>query len=201
MAEFLARDGRRLAYDDSGGEGPPVLCLAGLSRNARDFTDLAAHLAPHFRVLRLDARGRGRSEHAEDPITEYAIPVEAGDALALLDHLGLARVAIVGTSRGGIVGMALGAGAAERVTALVLNDVGAVVEGRGLLRILATLGREPTDASFTDAARRLAEENRAGFPDVPMAQWEHHAHCLYDEVDGRPVLAYDHHLQIGRAHV
>ncbi len=70
---FEASDERRLAYQDTGGEGPAVLCLAGLTRNARDFAGLAAHLAPRYRVLRLDSRGRGLSEWAGDPIAEYPV--------------------------------------------------------------------------------------------------------------------------------
>ena len=106
---FEAPDGRRLAYQDTGGADPVVLCLAGLTRNARDFAGLAAHLAPHYRVLRLDARGRGLSEWADAPIAEYTVLVEAWDALALLDHLEIPRAAIIGTSRGGILGMGIGA--------------------------------------------------------------------------------------------
>ena len=95
--EFRAPDGRRLAFQDTHTEGPAVLCLPGLTRNGRDFAGLAQHLGPRYRVLRLDPRGRGLSEWARDPLAEYTVPVEAGDALALLDHLGLARAAIVGT--------------------------------------------------------------------------------------------------------
>lgn len=192
---FRAADGRLLAYEDTGGDGPAIVCLAGLTRNSRDFGALARHLSDSFRVIRLDSRGRGKSEHAADPLSEYTVPVEAGDAIALLDHLGLQRVALVGTSRGGILSMAIASGQPGRVSAIVLNDVGAVVEGRGLLRILATLGRQPRAATFAEAAADLAEANRREFPDVAPAEWEDHARCIYDDADGRPVLSYDPHLR------
>lgn len=193
---FSAKDGRRLAYEDTEGDGPVVLCLAGLTRNHRDFEDLARHLSPRYRVLRLDSRGRGASDHALDPMTEYAVPTEAGDALALMDHLSLSRLALIGTSRGGILSMAIAGAQSERISAVVLNDVGAVIEGRGLLRILATLGRPLEDETFTAAAARLRNANADAFPNVPDAEWLRHAHRLYDDADGRPVLSYDPKLQL-----
>ncbi len=196
---FAAPDGRRLAYLDTGGPGPPVLCLAGLTRNGRDFDFLAEHLAPRYRVIRLDSRGRGRSDHAEDPLSEYTVPVESGDALALLDHLAIPKVTIIGTSRGGILGMALGSGARERVRALVLNDVGAVIEMRGLLRIMATLGRQPKADTFDAAAAELKQANRHEFPDVPEARWLVHARAIYKDKDGRPRRSYDKHLRSAAA--
>jgi len=194
MNRFESHDGRRLAFDACGA-GKPVLCLAGLTRNMRDFDSLAAHLSDRYRVIRLDARGRGGSEHAREPIHEYAVPVESQDAVALLDHLGIPRAAVIGTSRGGILGMAMAAGRPGLVPALVLNDVGAVVEMAGLLRIAAYLGRAPRDPSFEAAAERLSRENRRQFPDVPVARWLVHAHAIYDEEDGRPRLSYDPRLR------
>lgn len=196
---FDAPDGRRLAYRDTGGAGPPVLCLAGLTRNSRDFDALASHLAPRWRVVRLDSRGRGASEHAAEPMTEYTVPVETGDALALLDHLGLAQAAVIGTSRGGILGMAMASARPGAVSALVLNDVGAVVEMKGLLAILARLDRMPEEPDFESAARRLAEDNTAAFPGVPLSRWRIHARAIFDEVEGRPRLAHDPQLRAAAA--
>lgn len=199
MSSFTASDGRRLAYADTGGDRPAVLCLAGLSRNGRDFDELSAHLAPRYRVLRLDSRGRGGSERAVDPFSEYSVAIEAADAIALLDHLRLDRVALIGTSRGGILSMAIAGAQRERVSAVVLNDVGAVIDGRGLLRILATLGRQPTARDFEEAAADLRAMNEAEFPGVSDEAWLRHAHRLYDDVDGRPVLAYDPKLRFAVA--
>jgi pimeloyl-ACP methyl ester carboxylesterase len=192
---FEAQDGRRLAFQDSGGTGPVVLCLAGLSRNGRDFASLAAHLADRFRVLRLDSRGRGMSERAADPLAEYTVPVEAGDALALLDHLEVPRAAVVGTSRGGVLGMVLGASQRERVSCLVLNDVGPVIETHGLDDIMVYLGVEPKVDSFEAAAEELQQTMGAGFPDLTPPQWLGFARTIYRDEGGRPRLSYDPRLR------
>ena len=192
---FAAPDRRRLAYQDTGGAGPVVLCLAGLTRNARDFAGLAAHLAPRYRVLRLDARGRGLSEWAGDAIAEYTVPVEAGDALALLDHLEVRRAAIIGTSRGGLLGMMIGATAPGRVSCLVLNDIGPVIEPRGLDNIMGYLGIEPEAASFEALAAALERAMGAEFPDLSPRQWQGFARTIYRDQDGRPRLSYDARLR------
>ena len=106
---FTAADGARLAYRDEGA-GLPVLCLAGLTRNMGDFDYLAPHLSG-VRLIRMDYRGRGQSDRTG--AATYTVPQEGKDALALLDHLGVDRAAILGTSRGGLIGMLLAA--AKRV--------------------------------------------------------------------------------------
>ncbi|MEM9047743.1 MAG: alpha/beta hydrolase [Pseudomonadota bacterium] len=194
MPCFPGADGRRLYFADSGapgsGGGLAVLCLAGLSRNHRDFEALAAHLARRHRVIRLDSRGRGLSERAIDPAVEYSIAVETGDALALIAHLGLSRLAIVGTSRGGILGMGIAAARPDLVAALVLNDVGAVIARAGLMRIADYLGvAPPPDFEAAAAALRLA--NAESFPGIPPDAWLRFARQIYDDRDGRPVLSYD----------
>ncbi len=128
MPEFLAADGTRLHFTDEGA-GLPLLCLAGLTRNGRDFDHVAPHLAG-VRLIRLDYRGRGQSDWA-DPAT-YTVAQEAADALALLDHLGIARAAILGTSRGGLIAMVLAATAKDRLTGVALNDIGPEIAPRGL---------------------------------------------------------------------
>ncbi len=196
---FEAPDGRRLAYQDTGGTGPVVLCLAGLTRNARDFAGLAAHLAEgpngRYRVLRLDSRGRGLSDWADDAIAEYTVPVEAGDALALLDHLEVARAAIVGTSRGGILGMMIGATAPGRLSCLVLNDIGPVIGPQGMDNIMGYLGVEPKAASFEALAAALERAMGAAFPDFSSRQWRGFARTIYRDEDGRPRLSYDARLR------
>jgi pimeloyl-ACP methyl ester carboxylesterase len=196
---FEAPDGRRLAYQDTGGDGPAVLCLAGLTRNARDFAGLALHLAgshiPGHRVLRLDSRGRGLSEWADDPVAEYTVPVEARDALALLDHLEIPRAAIIGTSRGGVLGLIIGATAPERMSCLVLNDIGPVIEPEGLEAIMGFLGIEPRAESFEAAAVALERTMGAAFPDLSPRQWLGFARTIYRGEDGRPRLSYDPRLR------
>ncbi|TFG88558.1 MAG: alpha/beta hydrolase [Hyphomicrobiales bacterium] len=192
---FEGPDGRRLAYQDTGGIGPVVLCLAGLTRNARDFAGLAAHLAAHYRVLRIDSRGRGLSEWADDPVAEYTVPIEAGDALALLDHLEIPRAAIIGTSRGGILGVILGATASARMNCLVLNDVGPVIEPQGLAGIVGFLGIEPRADTFEAAAEGLERAMGAAFPDLSAKQWLGFARTIYRDDGGRPRLSYDPRLR------
>ena len=192
---FEAPDGRRLAFQDTGGAGQAVLCLPGLTRNARDFAGLAAHLAPLYRVLRLDPRGRGMSEWADVPVAEYTVPVEAGDALALLDCQEIPRAAIVGTSRGGILGMMIGATAPGRVSCLVLNDIGPVIEPRGLDNIMGYLGIEPEATSFEAMAVALERAMGAEFPDLSFLQWQGFARTIYRDEGGRPRLSYDARLR------
>lgn len=192
---FQAPDGRSLAYQDSDGHGPAVLCLPGLTRNSRDFAGLARHLADRYRVLRLDPRGRGMSEWAADPVTEYTVPVEAGDALALMDHLGLERAAIVGTSRGGLMGMTIAAMHADRVRGLVLNDIGPVIEEAGLAYIMTHLGIAPRAATFEEAALNLEAGLGSAFPDLTPEQWLGFARTIYRDEGGRPALSYDPRLR------
>lgn len=192
---FQAPDGRTLAYHDTHSEGPAVLCLPGLTRNSRDFAGLAQHLGDRYRVLRLDPRGRGLSEWAVDPVAEYTVAVEVGDALALLDHLGIARAAIIGTSRGGLMGMTIAAAVPERVRGLVLNDIGPVIEREGLDFILTYLGIEPKAATFEEAARGLEATMGRAFPDLTHEQWLGFARTIFRDEGGRPRLSYDPRLR------
>jgi pimeloyl-ACP methyl ester carboxylesterase len=196
---FEAPDGRRLAYQDTGqdtGHDPPViLCLPGLTRNARDFARLALHLASRYRVLRLDPRGRGLSEWAEDPLAGYTVPVEARDALALLDHLEIPQASIIGTSRGGVLGLIIGATAPVRMSCLVLNDIGPVVEPQGLAGIMGFLGIQPQAVNFEAAAAALKRTMGAAFPDLSPRQWLGFARTIYRDEDGRPRLSYDPRLR------
>ena len=190
MPAFVAPDGRRLDYADDG-QGPAILCLAGLSRNLRDFAHIPAQLPGH-RVIRLSSRGRGGSDHAVDPMAEYQVPVELGDAIALLDHLGLSGVGVLGTSRGGILGMAMAAARPDLIGALALNDVGAAVQVAGLLRIAGYVGVAPEAETFAEAARIMRAAHADDFPGVSLARWEDHARAVFDEgPDGAPILSYD----------
>ncbi|MDJ0825411.1 MAG: alpha/beta hydrolase [Rhodobacter sp.] len=166
MQRFQTFDGVSLAYRDDGA-GLPVLCLSGLTRNGSDFDYVAPHLGD-VRLIRLDYRGRGASDWA-DPAT-YTVPVEARDALALLDHLGLQKAAILGTSRGGLIAMFLAATAKDRLIGACLNDIGPEVAPEGLEVIKGFVGRNPGARSFEEAALARATL-MAGFEDVPAARW------------------------------
>lgn len=162
---FLAEDGARLAFRDEG-EGLPLLCLPGLTRTMADFDYLRPHLPP-LRLIRMDYRGRGDS--ARTGAATYTVPQESRDALALLDHLGVEKAAILGTSRGGLIGMALGAVARARVLGLCLNDVGPEIAHDGLTRIFDYVGRNPAGRTYQGFADRLAQS--PGFDGVPMDRW------------------------------
>ena len=107
---FTTSDGTRLAYDDQGA-GLPLLCLPGLTRTMADFDYLIPHLPP-LRLIRMDYRGRGASQWTG--AASYTVPQEGKDALELLDHLGVAKAAILGTSRGGLIGLLLAGGLRAR---------------------------------------------------------------------------------------
>lgn len=162
---FTAEDGARLAYRDEG-EGLPLLCLPGLTRTMADFDYLVPHLPP-LRLIRMDYRGRGASDWTG--AATYTVAQEARDALALLDHLGVARAAILGTSRGGLIGMVLGATARDRLSGLILNDVGPEIARDGLTRIFDYVGRTPAGRTHQGLAERLSRS--PGFDGVPMDRW------------------------------
>jgi pimeloyl-ACP methyl ester carboxylesterase len=190
MPEYLAADGTRLFYADDGA-GLPVLALPGLTRNGRDFDHVAPHLKG-FRLIRPDYRGRGRSDWA-DPAT-YTIPHEAQDVLGLMDHLGLQKAAILGTSRGGLIAMVLAATAWDRLAGVALNDVGPVIAAKGLSVIQDYLGRNPAQKSYAEAAAFRARA-WVHFKDVPMARWLDEVRNHYDETPDGLVIRYDPKLR------
>ena len=171
---FTAADGVRLAIEDAGA-GLPVIALAGLTRTMRDFDYLAPHLAG-VRLVRMDARGRGRS--GRGAWQSYTLGQEALDVLALLDHLGLARAAVLGTSRGGLVAMTLAAMAPDRLAGVCLNDIGPVIERAGLDMIAGHIGRRPNTRSFAEAAEARAAV-MTGFANVPEGRWRAEVERLF----------------------
>ncbi|MGY6547465.1 MAG: alpha/beta fold hydrolase [Roseinatronobacter sp.] len=191
MPVFSASDGAQLFYRDDG-EGAPLLCLAGLTRNSRDFDYLAPHLPP-LRLIRLDYRGRGRSAWT-GPQT-YTIAQEAADVLALLDHLGLAQVAILGTSRGGLIGMLLALVAHDRLRGLCLNDIGPVIEPDGLQRIAGYIGTPPAVRTHEEAAELLARA-MPEFTDLPDGRWREEARRHFTDTDQGLQITYDPALRV-----
>lgn len=166
IRKFQTNDGLTLAFRDEG-EGLPLLCLSGLTRNSLDFDYIAPHLSG-VRMIRPDYRGRGESEWA-DPST-YTVAVESLDALALLDHLEVDSAAVLGTSRGGLIAMTLAATSKHRLLGVCLNDIGPVVERNGIEHIRSYIGKNPPPVSFHEIAKSLAELTR-GFSNVPEDRW------------------------------
>ena len=166
MANFTTSDGLNLYYEDHG-DGLPILCLAGLTRTTTDFDYVAPHLTGN-RLIRLDYRGRGRSDWG--PPESYTLPVEARDATELLDHLRIGSAAILGTSRGGLIAMLLAATAKDRVAGICLNDIGPVLAPGGLQAIRGYVGRNPAQRTLEEA-RSARAGLMAGFEGVPDSRW------------------------------
>jgi pimeloyl-ACP methyl ester carboxylesterase len=192
MKTFKAGDGARLAYRDDGA-GLPLLALAGLTRDGRDFDYLARCLPKDVRLIRLDSRGRGASDWT-GPAT-YSVGQEAADALALLDHLGVARAAVIGSSRGGLLGMIMAGTARHRLLGLCLNDVGPILERDGLLRIGAYVGVAPTVPTLQEVADRM-QAAMPGFDHVPPMRWQEETIRHYVQHDDGVGLTYDPALRI-----
>ncbi|WP_425074226.1 alpha/beta fold hydrolase [Sagittula sp. S175] len=191
MATFKTSDGVELYYTDEG-QGVPVLCLAGLTRDGRDFDFVAPHLLEMgVRLIRLDYRGRGRSEWAA--WETYTIPVEGRDAVELLDHLGLEKAAVLGTSRGGLIAMGLAFGAKDRLLGVALNDIGPEIAEAGLDVIKGYLGKLPALKTLDEvAARRKAV--MTGF-DLPDERWRAEAERLFRQTPDGLALTYDPKLR------
>ncbi|MFN4008549.1 MAG: alpha/beta fold hydrolase [Pannonibacter sp.] len=197
LVYFSAPDGLTLAarvwHPASHGNGAvPLVCLAGLSRNWRDFGDIAAYLAGLGRkVVAFDYRGRGDSAHDPD-WHNYAIPVEGHDIDAGLVALQLDRFAVLGTSRGGLHAMAMAHRyGRHRMSAVVLNDVGPRIELKSILRIAATLGKGMRHRSYEDLALRLRSQSQDQFPLLDGDGWNKLAHQLAKPDAEGVLLDYD----------
>ena len=196
--DFTARDGLRLYarhYPAPGSVRRPVLCLAGLTRNGRDFHRLATALAtgPDVSardVYALDSRGRGRSERDRD-WRNYSLIVELNDALDFITMKGLHGTAIIGTSRGGLIAMLMAVLRPSAIAAVVLNDIGPVLERDGLARIVAYVGRLPLPADWEEATQLVYDMSQRHFTAVPAEDWADHARAWFDDDNGLPALGYD----------
>lgn len=182
----------------AGARGLPVVCLPGLTRNARDFTPLAAALAGDDtaprRVIVVESRGRGQSGYDPDP-ANYNPGLEAQDVAVALASLGVGRALFVGTSRGGILTMLLAATVPGLVAAAVLNDVGARIDPAGLLRIKGYVGPDPGFRTWEQATLAVRLGNQLMFPALDDTRWERFTRALFVERDGRPVIDYDPNLR------
>ena len=193
MRSFVTSDGLTLAFRDEG-SGTPVLCLAGLTRNSRDFDHMAKALDEDIRLIRLDYRGRGASEWAEDYNT-YSVPVEARDAIELLDYLNIPKAAIIGTSRGGIIAMVLAATSKERLAGVVLNDIGPELIESGLDKIKGYLGKNPSYKTFDEAVASIPEFYAGQFENVSPEMWRELAEAWWNETPDGLEINYDPKLR------
>jgi pimeloyl-ACP methyl ester carboxylesterase len=181
-------------YGDSIEPWLPVVCLPGLSRNHRDFEDLALSLSNHRhrprRVVCFDYRGRGRSEWDRNA-DNYNPLTEMNDVFDGMAALGISHAVVVGTSRGGIIAMLMGVARPTTVAGIVLNDIGPEIEPLGLARIKTYVGRTPMPDDWADAVRILRRLHGAQFTALNDEQWMDFARATYRDADGRPESDYD----------
>jgi pimeloyl-ACP methyl ester carboxylesterase len=170
-----------------------VVCLPGLARTAADFESLGAALTASGRgrrVIALDYRGRGLSDYDRNP-DNYNFQVELADVQAALTALGALPAVFIGTSRGGILTMLMAALRPTAMTGAVLNDIGPVLEPKGLMRIKGYVGKLPEPRSFGEGAEILRRLFDAQFPKLTSEDWLASAHRTFKEANGRLVTTYD----------
>ncbi len=191
--QWRSRDGLTLfaRVYGSPSEALPVICIPGLTRNSRDFEDVAPRIAEHGRqVYAVDLRGRGQSDRSQNPKT-YAPVHYAEDMIALLASIGAPRALFVGTSLGGLVTMTLAMRQSALIGGAVLNDVGPRVGKAGLARIRGYAGKPFNVTTWEDAKDYVKRTNVAAFPDLDDSDWERFARRLFKEENGKVVLDYD----------
>lgn len=173
----------------------PVLCLPGLTRTTDDFDDIARALATDpsasRKVMAIDYRGRGLSDYDPDP-AKYAVPVELGDVLAIAASQGISRAILLGTSRGGLISMALAAVQPQLLAGVILNDIGPALEMDGLMKIKGYIANPPERKAWDDAARGLKELFGSVFPSLTDAEWMAWARRAFrDKAGGGLERTYD----------
>jgi pimeloyl-ACP methyl ester carboxylesterase len=171
-------------------DAPIILCLPGLTRNSKDFDELADELRKNYRVICPDQRGRGRSERDPDA-THYHPQQYVVDMRVLLDVLGISNAIVIGTSLGGLMAIVMMATDAKRIRAAVLNDVGPEVDPHGIARIASYVGKTTPVADWRTAVEQTAHINRVAFPEYELADWLAMAQRLYVQEGTTPVLDYD----------
>ncbi len=172
----------------------PVLCLHGLTRNARDFAQLAEHLSAKRRVIVPEMRGRGMSAYAPNSDT-YSPITYVADVEKLLAEQGITRFVVIGTSMGGLMTMLMAHGAPGRMAAVVMNDIGPEVDAAGLSRISGYVGQGRSYPTWIHAARSLADVHGAAFPDYSLDQWlEMAKRTMVVTQNGR--ISYDYDMAI-----
>ena len=189
---MTVRDGLRLHYRDYAGaaDKPPILCLHGLTRNSRDWTEFAERYSPGFRVLALEFRGRGGSDY--DPVPQRYNPLTyAGDVIELLDQLALDQAIFAGTSLGGLVTLTMAAMAPQWIFATIMNDVGPDVDVEGVNRILTYVGNDRRFGSWDEAADAIAANYGASFERYAHDDWVKMAKRNCREENGEVRFDYD----------
>lgn len=193
---WTSKDGLRLHYRDYPGSKsrPPIICIPGLTRNARDFEHVANRLAGDWRVICVELRGRGESAHAKDPMT-YVPATYVEDMELLLAELKIKKFVSISTSLGGLVTMLLAAAKPGRVVGALLNDIGPVLDPRGLARIRSSVGRSYTWPTWIHAARDLGDQQRVVYPSYTLEDWLAYAKRVC-RLTKKGRVVFDHDLRI-----
>lgn len=190
---WWSNDGLRLHYRDYAGSAarPPIICIPGLTRNARDFEGVADRLAGEWRLICVELRGRGESAYAKDPMS-YVPLTYLQDLEALIRELKLERFVLFGTSLGGIITMLLAMSDNSRIAGALLNDVGPELDPRGIERIRSYVGRSQSWPTWLHAARYFSESQRINYPRWSLDDWLVFAKRLCKlGPNGRIVFDYD----------
>lgn len=193
-AYATAADGLRLYYREYGqaqAAHAPVLCLPGLTRNSKDFHDLALRLSAQRRVIAVDLRGRGRSERDPRGAAGYSPLVELDDVLRLIAQASLGPSVVIGTSRGGILAMLMASVRPDLLRGIVLNDIGPELDPAGIARIRGYVGVGEAPESWEAAASALEALHGAHFPGLSAQDWLAYARRSFTEREGRPAFDYD----------
>ncbi len=193
---YTSHDGLSLYCREYGRGEETIICLPGLSRNSKDFHDFANRQSGSYQVLCPDLRGRGQSDR--DPNWRHYHPGNyAKDIWKLADELGIERFIIIGTSLGGLIAMIMAYQRAERLRAIVLNDIGPEVDPVGYARILGYAGKQAAVSNWQEAAAQCKETHESSMPDAPPEYWDTLARQTYRETtDGTPVIDTDPNISL-----
>lgn len=190
-------DGLTLHYRDYPGSADklPILCIPGLTRNARDFEPVAQHFAGDRRVICVELRGRGESEYAKDSST-YVPETYIADLAAFFEQTGISKVIGIGTSLGGILFAMLGAHMPDKFAGFVFNDIGPEIDPAGIARIAEYVGHGRSFPTWMHAARNLRETTIDVHPDFTISEWLRLAKRLM-AISSNGRVAYDYDMRIG----
>ncbi|MGH0000541.1 alpha/beta fold hydrolase [Pseudovibrio ascidiaceicola] len=194
---WKASDGLTLSahiWEPDTPRNPTVLCLSGLTRNTRDFYQLANFLRENgHRVIAMDYRGRGLSDHSKDYET-YSLDQEADDIDRGIEALGLEKFALIGTSRGGLHSFSMAQRHPERLLSVIINDIGPVIEPPALDDIIASVGTVMSQPNMKTAAERLTSIHATAFTAMSETDWITFANQLYAPNSDGVSLRYDKRL-------
>ncbi|MEX0298630.1 MAG: alpha/beta fold hydrolase [Kordiimonas sp.] len=192
-AYFTNPDGLKQFYRDyncAPKDAPTILCMPGLTRNSKDFADIAAHMADRCRVICVEQRGRGLSHWDPDP-TRYRPDVYVNDMMVLLKHIDVQQVIAFGTSLGGLMTIMMSALHPGTLIGAIINDIGPVVDPVGIARIKSYVGKGTPPTTWADAIEAVKHANTGVYPKFTESDWESFTRKLYIDVNDKPVLQYD----------